>query len=236
MNAERIKEALSGIKVSAYDTNERAVILTPVMKSLFLMKGMDGEKYISQLDEMTKMLNDRLAESFPTLTMDEVKLALEAGICGDFDVPTSISISNILGWLKAYRVCDARREAKASLTPPRESISPEETQRLNEAAQKRGLQKLQDVILSGDQEDIRYHFFQMAGRADGVYQLLIDHGYMKHLTDETLEAARQEVKGAFFANGMMGLSDITDDNTRLHAAILKRYLTTMLNAGKRIVL
>lgn len=240
MNSTTVINALKGTRVSSYTPEARRPILLSVVKSLYKLKSMDDEKDLKAM-EITRVLESKLVNDFGYLTMEEVRIALEAGVCGDFETNTAINIGNICNWLKCYIRSDARTEAKRILENAKEPIKlvdPEVVRQKNLESARRGLANLVEVIKANNPEDIYYHFVIHAGRQAGIYNILRERGYMKNVSEATAREARMEVDVDNKRRALSGAmtAALSDSTARYHSALLKRWLTVMINAGKQIII
>lgn len=240
MNSTEVINALKGTRISLFSPETRRSLLLSIVKSLYKLKSMDDEKDL-KATEISRVLDAKLMSDFGSLTMEEVKIALEAGVCGDFETNTAINIGNICNWLKCYIRCDARMEAKRILERSKEPIKvvdPEVLRQKNLESARRCLANLVEVIKENNPEDIYYHFVMHAGMQERIYNILRERGYMKNVSEDTIREARKEVdmdtKRRTLAGAMT--ETLSDSNARYHSALLKRWLTVMVNAGKQIVI
>lgn len=167
---------------------ERKAGLRTICERLYNLKGME----IPNLDYMVDELEYKIAHSWPILTMPEIKLALEAGIQGEFKkVGSTISVANCIGWISEYFTCDERRAAREkihyqeSLLPAKVSLT--EVYENNLKFELEGPQEAYDTF----RREGRTILF--AGYAAALYDALLKHGKINP-TAETRERAAREAE------------------------------------------
>ncbi len=120
MTTNEIKNARGGIQVNRLDAKDRADALDGVVKRIYAMKGLSVEKQVQpEIDLTVKELERRLLESYPTMTLGEVSIALEAGITGEYGKDVRLTIANCLVWLRTYYWSDDRKDAIRELEEDR---------------------------------------------------------------------------------------------------------------------
>ena len=120
MTTNEIKRARGGIQVNHLDAKDRADALDGVIKRIYALKGLSVEKQVQpEIDLTVAELTKRLLESYPTMTLGEVSIALEAGITGEYGKDVRLTIANCLVWLRTYYWSDDRKDAIRELEEER---------------------------------------------------------------------------------------------------------------------
>ncbi|MBR4755328.1 MAG: hypothetical protein IK076_00125 [Bacteroidales bacterium] len=129
LTLNNVTEAMKGERLSARKHDDIKEGIGAIMRNLSILSGFDPDLVVEQLDDLTK----DLANGFPMLTLDEVKLAGKAGIAGEFGGTKKPSYSTMMQWTDAYHrspmVADARKIRKNTKTEPKRT-SPEEGWRI----------------------------------------------------------------------------------------------------------
>ena len=110
MTTNEIKQARGGIAVNRLDAQDLMDGLDGVVKRIYAMKGLSTDVK-GEIDLICREVGHRLLESYPTITLGEVSLALEAGITGEYGKDTRFTIANGLVWLRTYYWSDDRKDA-----------------------------------------------------------------------------------------------------------------------------
>lgn len=145
MTTQEIIAARAAKNVASLDTATRASALEGTLKKLYAMKGYSLADAEAEVGIAVQELNTRLVIRWPYLTMGEVLLALEAGICGEYTSDKRLSVANYITWLNAYAKSDERREAMETLSrqkpKPKGLLSKANIQAMNERAIVDGVKK-----------------------------------------------------------------------------------------------
>ena len=120
MTTNEIKRARGGIQVNRLEAKDRTDALDGVIKRIYALKGLSVEKQVQpEIDLTVAELTKRLLESYPTMTLGEVSIALEAGITGEYGKDVRLTIANCLVWLRTYYWSDDRKDAIRELEEER---------------------------------------------------------------------------------------------------------------------
>ncbi len=112
MTINEIKQARGGIAANRLDTKDLMDGLDGTVKRIYALKGLSVEASVQpEVDLTCRELGRRLLESYPTMTLGEVSLALEAGITGEYGKDVRLTIANCLVWLRTYYWSDDRKDA-----------------------------------------------------------------------------------------------------------------------------
>lgn len=112
MNNEEIKEAMRCRTIGQTNMDERRTFISAAIRDCYAMKHQSIDD--STLSFETGKLEDKLSHTYPYLTCREVKLALEAGVCGELDGVGSVTnIANMINWIAAYARSSERSNALA---------------------------------------------------------------------------------------------------------------------------
>ena len=89
--------------------------LTVMVSSVFTMAGQEMKE--KDLAAIIREVSKDLQTRYKSLTLEEVKIALDNGVRGDYGQYMGINVVSINGWLKAYMNSDERKKAIRDKSP-----------------------------------------------------------------------------------------------------------------------
>lgn len=121
MTQDSIIVALQGKALGAETLAGRENTLRGIIATVYQMK----RQSISEeaLDGEVRSFEPRLAADFRHLTLQEVRIALEAGICGEYGTATVPNVANFLQWVAIYSRSAERASAKETLARRNASLA-----------------------------------------------------------------------------------------------------------------
>ena len=125
LTLNNVTDAMKGAKLSTRDHADIKSGLDGVMKNLSVLAGYDPDLIYEQLDDLAR----DIASSYPSLTLEEVRLAGKAGVAGELGEGKKPTYASMMRWVDAYTkhpmTKDAARiSAKRAKETPR--LTPEQ--------------------------------------------------------------------------------------------------------------
>lgn len=163
-------------------------VLRDIVERLFALKGVEYSK--TQAGLIQDEVGYLAAHSYPSLTVPELKMALEAGLSGEFrGVGNTLSVANCIGWVRTYFNCDERRTAVEMIANMRHNntseLSVEEINKRNKEVELHEPDKAYQRYLAEGRSIL------FAGYAAIVYDSLVKHGKMNPSEATIMDAKRQ---------------------------------------------
>lgn len=121
MTQDSIITALQGKALGAESLAQRENTLRGIIATVYQMKRMSLSE--ETLDGEVRSFGPRLAADFRHLTLQEIRIALEAGICGEYGTATVPNVANFLQWVAIYNRSAERASAKETLTRRNASLA-----------------------------------------------------------------------------------------------------------------
>lgn len=108
-----IKIARKGAKsLGELDAQDRHDALEGILKRTYALKGYSVEgPIVQEVEAILTETEPRISSRHSRLTLGEVALAWEAGVCGDFGADTRITIATLIAWTSKYSQLEERKEA-----------------------------------------------------------------------------------------------------------------------------
>lgn len=198
MTRYEIIEARKTARLRDMHYSERKEAVRGVVFRLYGLKGEDPRGHLDLVDRCAAELEERCAKAFPTCTLGEVKLAMDAGIRGEWGKNTNIYPANLLSWLQSYATSPERREAvkeqEAAEAVERERSemypSAEETARRNDEFRKNGPERAYRNYLRNGWDVLS------SGYGESLYQAMVASGeIVLPLPDDIAEEAGKAAAG-----------------------------------------
>lgn len=236
ITVEEIKGALRGAKqFRDLEASVRLQALDGILKRAYALKGYVVEASTqSEVTVSAEELERKISQRWPFLTLGEVMLALEAGVCGDYPGETRLAIANYIRWLGAYVASPERRTAleeamaeKRRETRPEHILPAATRETLNARANREGaLKAFRSFKESGDMG------ITLDGRAASIYDYLSDLGKIKVTPETWAEAQRRASVSAgrkTFASLVSSGPAGADWSAKRY--LLGRYFESLVNRG-----
>lgn len=222
--------------------DQRRAALDGVLKRLYALKGYSIAEYTQgEIDAQVEEVAKTLEAKWRHLTVGEVWIALQAGVCREYGQDNRLCVSNYIAWLNAYSKSPERREAliemgQASRTPaPR--LSGGEIALMNERACRQGAleswenyKKRRDLGINLD------------GWAACVCDYLVRKGKINP-TAQTLEQVARDTRKSPKANKSIGrlLDDLFDKGVNAmdyagKRGLLESYYASLLTRGAELTI
>lgn len=181
--------------IASMEAKDRRDALDGILKNIYALKGFTvADKVQPEIDEAVARLEDKVVQRWPGMTIGEVNIALEAGVCGELGGnDRRLTIANYFGWLNAYVASPERRDAMNVISRRTAPASAQLEERpvgdRNDDAGRAGANALWDAYKrTGRVETVTLGYPAM------VYDWLHARGKVKP-TDETVrEAERQAAR------------------------------------------
>lgn len=111
MTRNEIVSARKGQRLKDMPYQDRKVAVKRIVVRLYSLKAESPSAHMDTIDKCTAELEERVAKAFPTCTVDELQLAMEAGIRGEWTKDTRIYPANLLTWLQNFATSQDRLTA-----------------------------------------------------------------------------------------------------------------------------
>lgn len=222
---QEIIAARSAAPIGTLEPKFTMQALDGILKIIYGMKGLtvaDGMQ--KEVDAIIGPIHDKLRTRYQFFTLGEVSIALEAGVCGEWNTDKRICIASILSWLAAYQKYDIRQEAiqeinkgvHRKIAPASALLPAADVARMNEDACIRGIKAAWAAFKEKGDMDIIFD-----GYAANLCDYLINRGKLK-ARDETVREAWERSRRRVIRNG--GIAEAFNDRMDYAA---KRELLTM---------
>jgi len=194
MTRHEITEARKTQQIRDMRYLERKEALKAVVFRLYGLKGEDPRGHMDLVDRCASELEERCAKAFQSCTIGEVKLAMDAGVRGEWGKNTNIYPANLLMWLQSYATSqerkDAIREQETADALAREraltTLSAEEVERRNKAFRENGPEMAYQYYLKHGWDIIS------SGYGNALYEAMVANGeIVLPLDDDVKEEARR---------------------------------------------
>lgn len=236
---EIVKAMCDGKPLGSIDLGTKEVALRSYIDKIYQMKGMEQKG--DRLNIETGTLENKLSHAYTHLTLAEVRLALEAGVTGEFkDVSTVPNVANFLSWVAFYNRCADRADALKVARSRKDAedrrnsqlVANEMAARLNAQAFEQEPAKAYAKYLAEGREGFTLPQYI----ANVVYEGLIRHGKMQKVSNETMEAAKFAAKKAMtkqlpISVKLGGVNAVTEQSY-IRQELVFRYFETLKNAGR----
>lgn len=163
------------------------------IEDVYKMKNMRRDK--EQIGAESRTLEQKLTTSYPHLTLAEVRLAMEAGVTGQFnDLSTVPNMANMIAWIAFYNRSSERAFAQQQYKGTRDIAQAiasriEREQKASEL-NARALSEEPEKAYSTYLKEGRNGFVLPQYISEVVYPGLIRMGKMKNISKETLDKCR----------------------------------------------
>jgi len=195
MIRNEIISAHKGRRLKEMPYLDRKVEVKRIVVRLYSLKAENPAAHMDTIDKCTAELEERVAKAFPTCTVDELQLAMEAGVRGEWSKDTRIYPSNLLMWLQNFATSQDRitaiREEEREEQRRREyeamNPSAEEVARLNAEFRQNGPRRAWENFQREGWNVLS------AGYGNTVYEAMVANGEIVLPLDEGLiaEATRR---------------------------------------------
>lgn len=192
MLRNEIINARKGRRLKDLPFADRKDAVKRIVLRLYALKAENPTGHLDTIDKCTAELEERCAKAFPTCTVEELQLAMEAGLRGEWSKDTRIYPANLLMWLQSFAtsqerltaIRDEEREEQRRLEYEAMNPSPEEVARLNAEFSQNGPRRAWETFL---QEGWRV---LSAGYGNALYEAMVASGeIVLPLDDEMLAEA-----------------------------------------------
>ena len=226
---DEIREAMQGTPCGSILEEKRRATFRQIIERTFALRNYEpGE---TELDDTVAELDEKVGRAYRHLTPSEIRLALEAGIVGDYGGDKRPNAANILGWVSTYASGELRRSAIQSMTktwnaPKPEPLSFIEREQRNEEAGRNGALRLFNEVLTTGTFEVG-----LTGYAAMVYDYLKGLGRI-HPSEETVRSAYNEAKDhrsrpVDFDAALASPSELMDWQTK--EILLRKYFQNLVN-------
>lgn len=110
-----VKTALQTIRIGAIQETEIRRSLGVIVSRVYALRGMSIE--VEDLKFTIRELSQSVSERFPGLSIEEVNIALDKGVKGDYGEYFGLNVVTFLSWIKAYYESDLRIRVQDELQP-----------------------------------------------------------------------------------------------------------------------
>ena len=111
MTRNEIVSARKGRRLKDMPYLDRKDAVKRIVVRLYSLKAENPSGHMDTIDKCAAELEERVAKAFPTCTVDELQLAMEAGLRGEWSKDTRIYPSNLLMWLQNFATSQERLTA-----------------------------------------------------------------------------------------------------------------------------
>ena len=222
---------MQGDKFAQVSIDERKAALESIVRRIYQLKDLP-EKDMASLAGIINDLEYRISHRWPSITLAEIALALEAGCCGEYTRETKPTTANMAQWLAMYFGSQDRADAlkKKSTMVEVQTVAWQEREKLNEEFRQKEPAYLWDIFCRGDEKELDYEFNTMAGYVACVFDALRSWGRLQVITPETMEKAK-----AWAKQGKRSLTAvITEESHRVKSYIVYKYFENLRKAGRRL--
>lgn len=195
-----IVEAIVGNKpIGQIYSGDFRSALSDMVERLYALKAIDYNKSAASL--IVDELEYTIAHSYPSLTIPELKIALEAGVSGEWrNIGSNISVASCIGWVRSYFTSDDRTGAREAINEMNRrassGISLEEIMARNKKTELEEPDNAYQRYLAEGRS------ITFAGYAAMVYDSLVKHGKMNPSEEARKRAEKAALVTMKKANGL----------------------------------
>jgi len=199
MLRNEIINARKGKRLKDMPYADRKDAVKRIVVRLYALKAENPTGHLDTIDKCAAEIEARCAKAFPTCTVDELQLAMEAGIRGEWSKDTRIYPANLLMWLQFFAtsqerltaIRDEEREEQRRREYEAMNPSPEEVARLNAEFRQNGPRRAWETFLKEGWSVLS------AGYGNAIYEAMVASGeIVLPLDDDVLaEATRRAASG-----------------------------------------
>lgn len=202
--------ALKGESLSSKSPQEKRAIFEQIARSTLALSGYTIADNLEDMAEpISTILRNRIAERYPWLRVQEIELALQAGVMGEWTKTRVPTAANVGAWVESYVTCNARRDAQKqaavtakSLRGAGDNLPADQKARMNEKARRDSALKAWEDFKRLGHLDIL-----LEGYAAMIYDYLVACGALK--------ASAEAVEQAYRASRLRSLKNRGDAYARI---------------------
>lgn len=194
MTRNEIVSARKGRRLKEMPYMDRKDAVKKIVVRLYSLKAENPSGHMDTIDKCAAELEERVAKAFPTCTVEELQLAMEAGLRGEWSKDTRIYPSNLLMWLQNFATSQDRilaikeEEREEQRRREYEAMNPsaEEIAKLNSEFFKNGPQRAWERFLQEGWTVISY------GYGNVLYEAMVANGeIVLPMDDDAIELANR---------------------------------------------
>lgn len=192
MTASDIRKARRSNIFADLNVPERVDVIRDALHRAYLLRGLEPPE--DELDIPVQEIENKINYTYPGLAVDELPLAFEAGVSGDFGGERKMVVANYFYWLASYVNSSVRQDVlrdearRPSSDYEGYRLSSDEINRRNAQAERNGALRLyNEVRLTGEMDVL------LSGYAAMVYDGLVRRGKINP-TPETLAEAKKRAQ------------------------------------------
>ena len=195
MIRNEIINARKGRRLKDMPYLDRKDAVKKIVVRLYSLKAENPQGHLDTIDTCASELEERVSKAFPTCTMEELQLAMEAGLRGEWSKDTRIYPSNLLMWLQNFATSSERlaviredeREQQRQQEYEAMNPSADEVARLNAEFRQNGPRRAWENF-----QREGWHVLS-AGYGNAVFEAMVANGEIVMPIDEDLlaEATRR---------------------------------------------